>query len=208
MKGFSSVLMCVLLAGGILLAGCTSAPAPTGTPAPIPGVGTTNPAATALSATLTSQIDAVFAPWDRTDSPGCAIGLGREGKVEYARGYGMADLEHAIPITASTIFNAGSLSKQFTGLAMAMLIQEGKLSLDDDVHKYLPEMPDYGQPIKISNLLYQTSGVRDEYTLAAMAGARAGDLLTESDMLNLIYRQRGLNFTPGSEYYYSNSNYT
>ncbi len=208
MKRFSSVLMCLLLAGGLLLAACTSAPAPTGTPASVPATGTSSPAATALSATLTSQIDAVFAPWDRPDSPGCAIGLGREGKVEYARGYGMADLEHAVPITASTIFNAGSLSKQFTGLAVAMLIQEGKLSLDDDVRKYLPEMPDYGQPIKLSNLLYQTSGIRDEYALAGMAGVRNSDLLTVSDMLNLIYRQRGLNFTPGSEYYYSNSNYT
>src|SRR5512133_1600624 len=222
MKGFSSVLMCVVLAGGILLAGCMPAAAPTGAPAPIPGVGTPNPAspapaaampttsstATALPAALAGQIDALFAPWDRPDSPGCAVALGREGNVEYARGYGMADLEHAIPITASTIFNAGSLSKQFTGLAMAMLIQDGKLSLDDDLRKYVPATPDYGHPIQISNLLYQTSGVRDEYALAAMAGVRDGDLLTVSDMLSLIYRQQALNFTPGSMYYYSNSNYT
>ena len=161
-----------------------------------------------LAPALAAQLDALFAPWDRQDSPGCALGLGQAGALEYARGYGMADLEHGVPITSGTIFNVGSLSKQFTGLAVASLLQAGEISLDDDVRKYVPELPDYGTTITIRELLAHTSGLRDDRTLALMAGWRDDDFLTAGDLLGLIYRQQGLNYPPGQAYLYSNSDYS
>ncbi len=120
----------------------------------------------------------------------------------------MADLEHGIPITSGTIFNVGSISKQFTGLAVASLFQAGKLSADDDIRDYVPELPGYGTAITLRELLAHTSGLRDDRTLALMAGWRDDDLLTGGDLLGLIYRQQGLNSPPGQAYLYSNSDYS
>ena len=178
----------------------TATPEPTATPQPEPGTGRLPPA-------ITGQIDALFARWNRPDSPGCAIGLGYGGELAYTAGYGMADLAQGTPITAGTIFNAGSISKQFTGMAIALLHEEGRLSLDDDIRRYVPELPDYGTPVTLRRLLSHTSGVRDDRTLALMAGRRDDELLSAADLYGLIFRQRGLSFTPGQEFLYSNSNY-
>jgi len=121
---------------------------------------------------LTARVDQVFANWDKPDSPGCALAVIKDGKIIYQRGYGMADLEHDIPISPASAFYIGSVSKQFTAFAVAMLAQQGKLALDDDVRKYLPELPDYGTPITIRHLIHHTSGLRDYNTLVALAGRR------------------------------------
>ncbi|MCS6817579.1 MAG: serine hydrolase [Blastocatellia bacterium] len=157
--------------------------------------------------TLRAHVDRLFAAWDRSGSPGCAIGIIKDGQLIYARGYGMANLEHAIPITPQTVFDIGSTAKQFTAASIVLLEQQGKLSLDDDIRKFVPEIPDYGRPITIRHLLHHTSGLRDYLTLMALAGVHFAGVTTEEDALRLIARQRGLNFAPGEEYLYSNSGY-
>ena len=159
------------------------------------------------SDSLSKRVDAVFARWDRKDSPGCAVSVVRDGKVAYTRGYGMADLEHDIPITPATVFYIGSDSKQFTGAVMALLAKEGRLSLDDDVRKYIPELPQYDAPITIRHLLHHTSGLRDYYTLRDLAGDPSDGVFGDAEILELITRQRELNFTPGAQHLYSNSGY-
>ena len=159
------------------------------------------------SARLATAVDKVFARWDRKDSPGCAISVVRDGKTLYSRGYGMADLEHDVPITPSTVFYIGSDSKQFTGTVMALLAKDGTISLDDDVRKYVPELPQYEAPITIRHLLHHTSGIRDYYTLRDLAGAPADGVFGDAEVLELITRQRELNFAPGSQHLYSNSGY-
>jgi len=156
---------------------------------------------------LDKQVDRLFAPWDRDDSPGCALAVLHKGRIAYQRGYGMADLEHAVRITPATVFHAGSMAKQFTALCILLLAQEGKLALDDDVWKYLPELPDFGEPITLRHMLHHTSGLREHHNLLQFAGWRWCDLITERDILTILSRQRGLNFRPGEEFLYSNSNY-
>lgn len=156
---------------------------------------------------LQARVDQLFAAWDRPDSPGCALGVIRDGRLIYARGYGMANLEHAIPITPQTVFDIGSTSKQFTAASILLLEQQGKLSLDDDIRRFVPEIPEYDRPITIRHLLHHTSGLRDYLTLMALAGIHFDGVTTEEDALRLIARQKGLNFTPGEEYLYSNSGY-
>jgi len=154
-----------------------------------------------------AQVDAVFAQWDRPDSPGCAIGVYQDGRIAYTRGYGIADLEHDAPITADSVFYAGSVSKQFTSMAAALAIKDGKLGADDDVRKYVPELPEYGRPITIRHLLHHTSGLRDVNTLMALAGRRDEDAFDNEAVLRIVARQKALNFLPGDEYLYSNSGY-
>jgi CubicO group peptidase (beta-lactamase class C family) len=158
-------------------------------------------------AEMQAGVDRIFAPWDRQDSPGCAVVVVRDQRVLYTRGYGMADLEQKVPITTSTVFDTGSMAKQFTAMAIALLVEKGKLDLDDDVHKYLPELPGYGKTITIRHLLHHTSGLREQHDLLRLAGWRWQDLVTESDILDLVVRQRELSFTPGEEFLYSNTNY-
>lgn len=153
------------------------------------------------------QIDAIFAEWDRDDSPGCALAIVQDGQITYARGYGMSNLEHGVPITPGSIFHVASISKQFTDLCIALLAADGEFSLDDDLRKYVPEIPDYGTPITLRNLIHHTSGIRDMWDLLDMAGWRDEDLITEADMLWVVSRQSALNFMPGDEYVYSNSGY-
>ena len=159
--------------------------------------------------TLPVAINRVFAAWTNTDGPGCAVGVSRGGKLLFENGYGMANLEHDIPITPSTIFHVASVSKQFTAAAIMLLVRDGKLSLDDDVRKYVPEVPAYPQKITIRHLLQHTSGLRDQWDLLIMARGRfEEDRITEDDVLEIVNRQKALNFEPGSEYLYSNTGYT
>jgi CubicO group peptidase (beta-lactamase class C family) len=154
------------------------------------------------------QIDAIFSAWDKKDSPGCALGVFKDGKVAYSRGYGMASLEHGAPITKDSVFYAGSVSKQFTAMTAALAIQQGKLSYDDPIRKYLPELPPYADAIKVSNLLHHTSGLRDYNTLLSIAGRRDEDAWDNRVVLQMTARQTQLNFQPGDEYLYSNTGYT
>lgn len=155
------------------------------------------------------RVDSVFAHLDRTTSPGCALGVSEGGRPVYQRGYGMADLQHGLAITPASIFHVASISKQFAAIAVALLAEEGKLSLDDDVRTHVPEVPDHGTRITVRQLIHHTSGLRDQWNLLAMAGWRfPDDLITERDVLAIVGRQRGLNFRPGDEWVYSNTGYT
>ncbi len=156
---------------------------------------------------LTQQVDRLFAPWDKPDSPGCALGVIEDGQFIYKRGYGMANLEYSLPITSESIFRIGSTSKQFTAMCLVLLEEEGKLSLDDDIRKYLPEMPEYESPITIRHLLHHTSGIRDYLTLMSLAGERDDDFWVDGEVIDLLARQKELNFEPGKEHLYSNSGY-
>ena len=153
------------------------------------------------------RVDAVFAAYDKPDSPGCALGVVRDAKFIYARGYGLANLEYAIPLSTKSVFDIGSTSKQFTAAGILLLEQQGKLSIDDDVRKYIPELPDYKQKITIRNLLNHTSGLRDYLTLMDLAGVNTDGVTTDADALAVITRQKALNFAPGSEYLYTNSGF-
>ena len=153
------------------------------------------------------RVAQIMSDYDRT-TPGGVVAVVRGGKVVFARGYGMANLEHDIPNTPETAFHVASVSKQFTAFAILLLANENKLSLDDDIRKHLPEIADFGEPITIRHLLHHTSGIRDQWTLWSMGGGRMDDVITHSDLMNLLSRQKELNFTPGAEHLYSNSGYT
>lgn len=156
-----------------------------------------------------AQVNNLFAAMDNTTSPGCAVAAMKDGEIVYKHGYGMADLDHNVPIAPDTVFHVASMSKQFTAASIVMLAQEGKLSLDDPVRKYIPELPDFGAPITIRQLIHHTSGLRDQWELLGFAGWRYSlDLITDEDVLAVISRQKDLNFTPGSRFLYSNTGYT
>jgi CubicO group peptidase (beta-lactamase class C family) len=161
----------------------------------------------ALSDELEARVDSVFAQYDNTRSPGCALGVIRDGQFVFQGGYGMANLEYGIPNSPATVFRIGSTSKQFTAAAIALLAAEGKLSLDDNIRRFLPEMRDYGAPVTIRQLLHHTSGVRDYLMLMNLAGRRGDDWYTDDDVVAMIVRQRELNFEPGEQMLYSNSGY-
>ena len=153
------------------------------------------------------EADKIFAGWDKPDSPGCALGIIQEGRFIYKRGYGMANLEYGIPLTSQSVFRIGSTSKQFTAMCIVLLEEEGKLSVDDNLKKYFPEMPDYAESFTIRHLLHHMSGVRDYLTLMSLTGARDDDFFTDPEVVDLITRQKELNFAPGDEFLYSNSGY-
>lgn len=153
-------------------------------------------------------IDKVFATWNSRESPGCALGVYQNGRIVYERGYGMADLENDLPITPASVFYVGSLSKQFTAMAAAIAIQQGKLSADDPIRKYLPELPSYADQITVRHLVHHTSGLRDYNTLFAIAGRRGDEAYDNPTVLRITARQKALNFEPGTEYLYSNTGYT
>lgn len=165
------------------------------------------PAGAAQQPAPNPAVDSIFAQWDRTDSPGCALGVYRDGKILYARGYGMADLERRVPIAPHTVFDIGSTSKQFTAASILLLAQQGKLTLDDDVRRHIPELPAYSAAITVRHLLHHTSGLRDYIGLLTMGGADIDDVTTEEEALTMIARQKELNFPPGTEHLYSNSGY-
>jgi CubicO group peptidase (beta-lactamase class C family) len=153
------------------------------------------------------QIDRIFAEYDKPTSPGCAVGAIQNNRYLYKGGYGMANLDYDIPNSPEMVYYIGSDSKQFTAASVALLALQGKLSLDDDIRKYFPEMPDYGTPITIQHLIHHTSGIRDIYSLMSMRGDRLEDVFSDSAALSLIFRQKGLGFKPGDAYSYSNSGY-
>jgi CubicO group peptidase (beta-lactamase class C family) len=154
------------------------------------------------------EIDTIFAKWNKRDSPGCSLGIYQEGRIAYERGYGMASLEHDVPITPETVFYVGSLSKQFTAAVAALAIQQGRLSLDDGIRKYLPELPAYADGITVRHLIHHTSGLRDYNTLLSIAGRRGDEAFDNQTVLRITARQKKLNFEPGTEYLYSNTGYT
>ena len=153
------------------------------------------------------QVDAIFADLTKPGSPGCALAVARDGKTAYAKGYGLANIEENVPIMPQTVFDIGSTSKQFTAASILLLEEQGKLSVNDDVRKYIPELPDYGKKITILHLLNHTSGLRDYLTLFELAGVNIDNVTTDDDALNLIIRQKALNFDPGSEWLYSNTGF-
>jgi CubicO group peptidase (beta-lactamase class C family) len=179
------------------------APPASGAPSP----SEAEPAPPAPADDLAAKIDLIFAAYAKPGSPGCAAGVYRAGEVVFARGYGLANLEHDLPIGPDTVFDVGSVSKQFTAAAVILLAQEGKLSLGDDVRKYVPELPDYGRPIQLHHLLHHTSGLRDYAVLLTIGGFDEGDVTNDDDAVFAISRQKALNFPPGSAWSYSNTGY-
>jgi CubicO group peptidase (beta-lactamase class C family) len=155
-----------------------------------------------------ARVDSIFAAWARPDGPGAAVAVLKDGEIVLEQGYGSAQLEHGVPVTPATIFHVASVSKQFTAFAIALLAERGALSLDDDVRTHIPELPDFGTPVTLRHLVHHTSGLRDQWELLAIAGWRLDDVITKEHILGLAARQRALNFTPGSEYLYSNMGYT
>src|SRR5687768_648538 len=141
-------------------------------------------------------------------APGCAAAVSINGEVVFEKAFGLADLEHNVPNTIQTIFESGSVAKQFTAAALVLLQQDGKLNLDDPVRKYIPELPDYGSPLTIRHMLNHTAGLRDWGTVLSLTGVGRGDRVVNQDLaLDVIVHQRALDFTPGAEYSYSNSGY-
>jgi CubicO group peptidase (beta-lactamase class C family) len=155
-----------------------------------------------------AKVDCIFDHYAKPGSPGCALAVIKDGRVAYQQGYGLANLEHSVPVLPSTVFNVGSMAKQFTAFAIALLEAEGKLSLDDDLHKHLPEMHDFGHRITLRHLMHHTSGMRCTFPeLLALAEWRDTDATTTQDVFWLLRAQRELNFPPGDEFLYANSNY-
>jgi CubicO group peptidase (beta-lactamase class C family) len=156
---------------------------------------------------ITLRVDQLFARFDRPDSPGCALGVIKDGKLIYKKGYGMANLEHDIPISPTTVFNVASASTQFTAMSVLLLARQGKLRLDDDIRKYLPELPAYQAAITIRQLIHHTGGLRDRADLMVIALRDADEVYKEDDIIELLARQNETNFKPGSRRLFSNSGY-
>jgi CubicO group peptidase (beta-lactamase class C family) len=157
---------------------------------------------------LEAKVDALFSKWDTLDSPGAAVAIVKDGLVIYRKGFGCAQLEYGVPITPSTVFHVASVSKQFTAMAITMLEAAGKLSADDDIRKYLPELADFGKTITINHLLNHTSGLRDQWELLILSGWRMDDVITQAHIMDRLKRQKELNFPPGEQYLYCNSGFT
>ncbi len=156
---------------------------------------------------LESAIDAVFASYDNDQTPGCAVAVYRDGEIAFAKGYGLADLEHRVRITPGTVFDLGSTSKQFTAACLVLLEQDGALSIDDDVREHVHELPDYGHVVTIRHLLHHTSGIPDYIGLLIEEGFDIDDVTTDADALEVLVDADELEFEPGSRHEYSNSGY-
>jgi CubicO group peptidase (beta-lactamase class C family) len=153
------------------------------------------------------EVNQLFATFDKPGSPGCSVGVIRNGDFVYKRSFGYASLELGVPLTPASVFYMASVSKQFTAASIVLAAEQGYLALDDDVRKYLPELPDYGRHITLREMLHQTSGLRDFLDLVFISGRNAADLASPAEILKLIARQKGLNNIPGAGWVYSNSNY-
>jgi CubicO group peptidase (beta-lactamase class C family) len=153
------------------------------------------------------KVDRIFAAYDKAGSPGCALGVIRNGNFIYRRGYGMGSLELGVPLSPESVFYMGSVSKEFTAASIVLAAEQGFLSIDDNVRKYIPELPDYGHPITLRQMLHHTSGLRDFLTLLDLSGRHEADLHSKEEFIDLIARQKNLNNIPGDEYIYSNTNY-
>jgi len=167
-----------------------------------------SPAVAQVPADISVRIDEIFQPWTSADMPGCAVGIAKDGLTVFERAYGMADLEWRVPNTTETIFEGGSLSKQFTAAAVVLLVLDGELSLDDDIRQYIPEVPNYGHTITIRHLLSHTSGLRDWGSVAGISGwGRERRAHTHADVLDIVSRQTRLNYEPGTMYSYTNTGF-
>jgi CubicO group peptidase (beta-lactamase class C family) len=174
----------------------------------VPCAAGAEPEATPSATPMEHAVDQLFAQWSGSGTPGASIAVIENGKIIYSKGYGSANLEYGVPNTPATVFHLASVSKQFTAFAIYLLAQDGKLSLDDDVRKYVPKLHDFDKIITIRQLLHHTSGMRDQWELLALAGWRLDDEITDDDVARLLFQQAELNFTPGDQFLYSNSNYT
>lgn len=152
-------------------------------------------------------IDSIFLEWNKPNTPGCALGVIKDGKLIYARGYGLANMEYDIPNSASSVFRIGSTSKQFTAACIVLLAEQGKISLDNTLKDHFPDFPEYAKSITIRNLLNHTSGIRDYLTVAYLKGIGDDDYYKDSDIMKWLVNQNDLNFKPGDEFLYSNSGY-
>lgn len=161
----------------------------------------------ATSQNTSNKIDNLFTDWKKDNNPGGVVMVSHKNKLIFSKAYGLANISYNIPNDKETVFNTGSVSKQFTAMGIVLLQLEGKLSIDDDIHKYLPELNDFGKPITIRHLLHHTSGLRSSPELFGLAGWRDGDAILNEDVYRYLYKQVDLNFEPGSEYMYSNSGY-
>lgn len=153
------------------------------------------------------KIDSLFTSWNVPDHPGGSVLVSKDGKTIFSKSYGLANIEYNIPNTNNTLFNIGSISKQFTAMGIVLLEEQNKLSFDDNIRKYIPELPNFGETITISHLLHHTSGLRDLHGLLGLAGWRSGDLETNDDVYRIINNQKELNFKPDEEFLYSNTGY-
>ncbi|HEY8617264.1 serine hydrolase domain-containing protein [Phenylobacterium sp.] len=188
----------VLLAGALALsASAAQAQATAPTRAPPPAAAPAPP-----------NLDPIFATWNRPDAPGCAVGVGRNGRTVLTRAWGSSDLEHGVRNSPQTVFESGSIAKQFTAAALLTLVQDGRVALTDDVRKYIPELPDYGRPITLEQLLNHTSGLRDWGEVAQIGGwPRGSRIYTNREAVQIATRQTRLNYAPGEEYSYTNTGY-
>ena len=157
--------------------------------------------------TLETSIDQLLKPYDRHDAPGIAVGVMSQGQTVYAKGWGMADLEHRIPITPDSVFDIASVSKQFAGIAIAILESEGKLTLNDRINDHVSGLPDAFAPVELRHLLHHTSGIRDWPGVFVLGGRRFDDVISFQDILGMARRQEALSFSPGEMYTYSNTGY-
>ena len=154
-----------------------------------------------------TAVDEIFRDYGKAGSPGCALAIYHDGTIIYEKGYGLANIEQAVSITPQSVFDIGSTSKQFTAASVLLLEKQGKLSVNDDVRKCIPELPDYGQTITILHLLNHTSGLRDYLGLMSLAAVNFDSVTTDDDALQIVVRQKALNFAPGSDWLYSNTGY-
>jgi CubicO group peptidase (beta-lactamase class C family) len=156
---------------------------------------------------LNKPLDSIFSAGIKDGAPGCAAAVIKDGAVIYKKGFGIANVENRIPITTETVFDIASLSKQFAGLCISKLVGEGKIKVDEDIHTYLPELPDFGKKITVWNLIHHTSGIRDWPEALRTAGWHYSELASFEDIMNMVKSQRSLDFAPGSLFSYSNTNY-
>ncbi|HMI52713.1 MAG TPA: serine hydrolase domain-containing protein [Candidatus Saccharimonadales bacterium] len=156
---------------------------------------------------LDREVDQIFSAYDRPDSPGCSVGVIRDGNYIFKKSYGSASLELGVPLSSQSVFYMASVSKQFTAASTVLAAEQGYFSLDDDIRKFIPELPAYGHPVTIRQMLHHTSGFRDVLGLLDLAGRNFEDVHTTAEMLDLLSRQKSLNFDPGEEYSYSNTNF-
>jgi CubicO group peptidase (beta-lactamase class C family) len=153
------------------------------------------------------KIDSLFTSWNVSNHPGGSVLVSKDGKTIFSKSYGLANIEYNIPNTNNTLFNIGSISKQFTAMGIVLLEEQNKLSFDDNIRKYIPELPNFSEIITIRHLLHHTSGLRDLHGLLGLAGWRSGDLETNDDVYKIIKNQKELNFKPNEEFLYSNTGY-
>jgi CubicO group peptidase (beta-lactamase class C family) len=153
------------------------------------------------------KVDRIFAAYEKAGSPGCALGVIQDGNFVYRKGYGMGSIELSVPLSSQSVFYMGSVSKQFTAASVVLAAEQGFLSLDDDVRKYIPELPDYGRSITLRQMLHHTSGLRDFLTLFELSGRDVAAIHSEAEIIGMISRQKNLNNIPGDEWLYSNTNY-